>query len=95
MSCDWDLMEPLVLSQGSQASFQVAGGTSGYILSHCSEIGPHLAFRWETRGSSPVATEISGVLSSFKRAVRQHLVLSHETSLSSRVVQGVSCLLSC
>ena len=64
MSCDWDLREPLVLSQGSQALFQVAGGTSGYILSHCSEIGPHLAFRWETRGSSPVATEISGVLSS-------------------------------
>ena len=57
-SCDRDLREPLILPQGSQASFQVARGTTGFFSSGCWGIWPHLELRQETRGSSPVVTGI-------------------------------------
>ena len=44
-SCDGDLREPLLLPRGSQASIHVARGTSGFLLNHCREIGPHLELR--------------------------------------------------
>ena len=43
---------------------------------------------------SPVVTWISGFLSSFNGVVRLRLVLRHGTSLCSRVVKGISGLLS-
>ena len=89
-SCDRDFSEPLVLLQGSQASFQDARGTSGFLLSRCRGIGPHLRLRQETQGSSP---GISGFLSSFNRGVRLRLVLRHGTPLSVQGVKGVSGLL--
>ena len=50
-SCDGDCREPLVLPQGSQASFQVASGTSGILLNHCRGIDPHLELKQETQCS--------------------------------------------
>ena len=44
-----DIREPLMLPQGSQASFLVAWGTSGFLLSHYRGIGPHLELRRETQ----------------------------------------------
>ena len=38
-SWEWELREPLVLPQGSQAPFQVATVTSGFLSSHCNGIG--------------------------------------------------------
>ena len=88
LSCNRDLREPLGLPQDSQTSFQVARGNSGFLSSHCRGIAQ------ETRGSSPVVTEISRFLSSCNRGVRPRLVLSHGNTLSSRVVKGMSGLLS-
>ena len=47
-----------------------------------------------TWGSSPVAMGIARVLSSFNRGLRRRLILRHRTLLSSKVVKGVSGLLS-
>ena len=41
-SCNGDVSEPLVLPQGSQASFGVSRGTSGFLSSCCREMRPHL-----------------------------------------------------
>ena len=57
-----DLREPLMLSLGSQESFRVVRGLSGILSSWCRQLGPHLEMRWETQGSSPVLTRISGSL---------------------------------
>ena len=57
-----DLREPLMLSLGSQESFQVVRGLSGFLSSWCRQLGPHLEMRRETQGSSPVLTRISGSL---------------------------------
>ena len=77
LSYDGDLREPLMLPQGSQPSFQVSSVTSGNLSSLCRGIGPHLELRWETQGSSPVETGISGFLSTFNRGDRNCLVLRH------------------
>ena len=103
-SCTWQLCVPLELqrrpqgtlhvSPGSQVSFKVVRGTSGFLSSHFRGIGHHLRLRKETQGTSPVATGILGLLSSLIRGVRARLVLMHGTLLSSRVVKAVSGLLS-
>ena len=49
---------------------------------------PHLKLRWETQGSSPVVTGISGFLLWFNSGVRPRLVLRHGTLLYSQVVMG-------
>ena len=85
--------EPLMLPQGSQASFKVARATSGFLSSCCSGIRLHLELRQETQGSSPVATGISGWLSSFTRGVWLHIMLRHGIPLSSQVVNSVLNLL--
>ena len=85
--CDVDVRKPLTLLQGSQASFQVARGTSGFLSSHCRRIGPHLKLRGETQGSTPVVKGVLGFLSSFNWGVRPGLMLGHETPLSSQVVK--------
>ena len=89
-----DVKEPLMLPQEIQATFQVLRGTSGFLLSRCRRIEPHLELRQEIQGSSLVVTGISGFLSNFNRGVRPHLILRHGTPLSSRVGKGVSGLLS-
>ena len=94
MGTSGNLWEPLVLPQGSNAFFQVARGTLGFLLNHCMGIGLHHELGQETQVSTLVVTEISGFLSSFKRGVRPRLMLRHGTPLSSRVVKGVSGLLS-
>ena len=67
LRCDVVLWVPLMLFQGSQASFPVAGDTSGFLLSPCRGIGPHLEWRYEIQGSSSVATGISEFLSCFNK----------------------------
>ena len=57
-------------------------------------VGPHLKLRWEPQGSSPFLTLISGFLFSLNRGGRPHFVLRHGTRLASRVVNGVSGLMS-
>ena len=83
-----------MLPQGSQASFQVARGNTGFLSSHCRGIGPHLELRQGAQVSSPVATGISVFLSSLSMEVRPRLGFMHETPLSSQVVKGVSGLLA-
>ena len=45
----WGPQELQMLPQGSQASFQVSRGTSGFLSSRCMKIGPHLELKWETQ----------------------------------------------
>ena len=92
-SGDGDLMEPLLLPQGGQVSFQVPKGTAGLLSSHCRGIGPHVELMWQTQGSSPFAAGISGFLLS-KLRVRPQLLLMLGTLLFSQVAKGVSGLLS-
>ena len=54
-----------MLPHGSQALFQVARGTSEFLLSHCSTVGSHLELRRETQGSFPVVAGTSGFLLNF------------------------------
>ena len=93
LSCDRDLREPLMLPQGSQASYRVARGISEFISSHCRGIGPHLVLRQETPFSSLVVTGILGFLSGCNSGVRPRLILRHGTPLSSWVVKGFSGIL--
>ena len=94
LSCDGHLREPRVLPQGCHVSFQVVRVCVGLLSSLCWRIGPHLELRWETQGYFPVSTGISGFLSCFNRGGRPHLVFRHGAPLSSRVVKGLSGLLS-
>ena len=64
-SCDMDLRVPLVLPQGSQVSFRVVMGTSGFIANHCRGNRPHLDLCPETLCSSPMVTGISELHSRF------------------------------
>ena len=41
-SCHGDLREPLMLSLGSQESFRVVRGLSGFLSSWCRQLGPHV-----------------------------------------------------
>ena len=93
-SCDSDLRELLMVSMGSQESFCVVRGLSGFLWGQCNGRGPHLQLRWKPQGSSPVLTWISGCVCSFKQGVRSRLVLRHRTLLSSRAVKEVSGLQS-
>ena len=93
-SWDGELREPLMLPLGSQATIQVARDTSGDLSSLFRRIGPYHKLRWETQGSPSFLPGISGFLSSFNRGVRPRLVLQNGSPLSSRVVKGVSGLLS-
>ena len=82
-----------MLSLGSQESFRVVRGLSGFLSSWCRGRGPPLELRWETQGSSPALTGISGFLWKFPLGVRRRLVLGHGTALPSRGGKGVSGLL--
>ena len=55
---------------------------------------PHLELQWETQGSSPFLTLISGFLWTLNRGRSPGFVFRHGTWLASRVVNGVSGLLS-
>ena len=89
-SCDVDLMVTLVLPLGSQVSFKVVTGTSGFLSSHCRGNRPQIDLCPETPCSSPVATEICGLHSRFTWGVRLHLELKEGILLSSRVATGIS-----
>ena len=93
-SCDGDLRELLMVPMGSQESFRVVRGLSGFLWGWCNGRGPHLQLRREPQGSSPVLTWILGCVCSFKQGVRSMLVLRHETLLSSRAVKDFSGLQS-
>ena len=93
-NCNGDLGEPLVLTQGSQASFRVMRMNSELLSCHCRRIGPHLELRHEKWGTTAFVTGLWGFLSSFNRGVKPHLVLKHGTLLSSQVEKDVSGLLS-
>ena len=76
---------PLVLPQGSQVSFRVVMGTTGFHASHCRGNRPHLDLCPETPCSSPVVTGISGLHSRFTWGVKPCLELKLSTLLSSPV----------
>ena len=77
-----------MLPQGSQASFQVALGGSGFLSSCFRGIGPHLELRQEPQGSSQVATWILLFLMSFKKGVRPRLILSMELRFPLKMLKG-------
>ena len=85
-SCHRDLWLP----QGSQASLLVVRGTS---LVRVRRIGPHLELRWDTRGSSPVATNILGNLLSCKKGVKPPFDLPGGSRDCSQVATGESGLI--
>ena len=91
--CDGDLSDLLNFLRDIRPPFKLQGGTSGFLSSHCSGIGPLLKLRFESQVSSPVVTGILGFLSSFNWGVRPHLILRHGSLLSSQVVKEVSGLL--
>ena len=93
-SCHGDVRETLMLSLGSQESFQVVRGLSGFLSSWFRRLWPHVELMRETQGSSPALTGISGSLWRFPWGVRRRLVLGHGTPLPSRGGKGVSALLS-
>ena len=88
-SCHGDVRETLMLSLGSQESFQVVRGLSGFLSSWYGRLGPHLKLRRETQGSSPALTGNSGSLWRFPWGVRRCLVLGHWIPLPSRGGKGV------
>ena len=53
-----DGSEPLVVSQGCQASFLIARETLGFSSSCDRGIGMHLEVRWKCQGPFPVETAI-------------------------------------
>ena len=89
----WNVRETVELPFGSQDSFCAARGNSGFLLSHCRGIGPHLRLRRNLGDTSPVVTGISGFRSSCNSVVRPPLELRHGTPVSSWVVKGVSGLI--
>ena len=91
--CHGDLRDPLMLFLGSQESFRVVRGLSGFLSSRCRRLGPHLELRRETPGSSPALAGISESLWGFPWGVRGCLVLGHGTPLPSR--GGTGCQASC
>ena len=94
-SCHGDVRETLMLSLGSQESFQVVRGLSGFLSSWYGRLGPHLKLRRETQHSFPAVIGISGSLWRFHWGVRRRLVLGHGIPLPSRGGKGVSGLLLC
>ena len=58
----WELRQPLVLTQGSQVSIQVARASSGVIWSHSREIRPQFAWKGESQGVSRGAAGSLGSL---------------------------------
>ena len=88
--CDVDPTVPLLLPQGSQVSFHVVMGTSGFLAIHCMGSRPQIELCPETPCFSPVGTGISGLRSRFAWRVRRCLELKEGTLLSSRVATGIS-----
>ena len=93
-NCDGDIRELLMVPMGSQESFRVVRGLSGFLWGWCNGRGPHLQLRREPQGSSPVLTWILGCVCSFKQGGRSRLVWRHGTLLSSRDAEEVSGLQS-
>ena len=89
-NCDDDVGEPLVLTQGSQASIRVTMRNLELLSCRCKRIRPHLELRYETWGTTAFATGFLRFLSSFNRGVKPHLMLRHGTLLSSQVEKEVS-----
>ena len=58
----WELRQPLVLTQGSQVSIQVARASSGVIWSHSREIRPQFAWKGESQGVSRIVSGSVGFL---------------------------------
>ena len=83
-SCDMELRVLLVLPLGSQVSFKVVTGTSGFLSSHCRGNRPQIDLCPETPGSSPVGDRDLWV------ALKVHL----GSQASSRVEGRNSALLS-
>ena len=82
-SCDVGLKILLILLHGSQVSFWVVTGTSGFLPSHCRVNIPQIDLCPETPCSSPVGTGISRLPSMFPWGVGSRLELKQRTLLSS------------
>ena len=99
-----ELGVPLELRQGPQGTSHVASGKSDLLSSCEGHLGIPVESLQVNRASSRVEVGNSGflsscdrhlgVLSSFNRGVRPRLILRHGTPLFSRVVTGLSGLLS-
>ena len=92
LTCDGDLRERLRVPMGSKEYCEVGRVLSGIHWSRYNGRGPHLELSWESQGSSPVLTWVSGCVCRFKHGVRSQCAWKHGTLLSSQVVKGVSGL---
>ena len=82
-----------MLSLGSQASFQVSRGISGYLRRRCSGLVPHFSLRGESRGFSRVAMVSMGFLSSRDANLKEPLLLPQGSQVSFHVARGSTGLL--
>ena len=84
-------------SKGASEKSRYCGfgrGLSGLHCFWCNGRGPHLEWSQEPQGSSPFRTPIAGSLQSWDRRVRPRLEWRNGTLLASRVVHGMTGLLS-
>ena len=91
------LRDPRVFPLGSQASFQVLRGISGFLRRRCSGIEPHFALGaggGGCRGFSRVTTVSLGFLLSCDGDLTEPLVLPQGSQVSFLVVSGSAGLLS-
>ena len=90
-------MWPQGASKGASEKSGYCGfgrGLSGLHCFWCNGRGPHLEWSQEPQGSSPFRTPIAGSLQSWDRRVRPRLEWRNGTLLASRVVHGMTGLLS-
>ena len=72
---------------GSQQSFRVVRGLSGFLSSWCRRQGPHLALTGESPGLSRVAAGGLGFLCRYHRELREPLVLPQGSQVSIQVAR--------
>ena len=80
----------LELLEGCQGAFRYSRSNVGFLLSGRIGKEPHLAWRGESPGLSPVVVANVGFLSSDGRDLRGPLVCPQESPVSMRVAGGLS-----
>ena len=69
-TCEADLRGLLMVPMGSKEYCEVGRVLSGIHWSRYNGRGPHLELSWESQGSSPVLTWVSGCVCHFRQGVR-------------------------
>ena len=93
-TCAGDFRELLRVPLRSQGYCGFGRGLSGLHCFWCNGRGPHLEWSQEAQSSSQFLTPIAGSLQSWDRRLRPRLEWRNGTLLSSRVVHGMTGLLS-